>query len=54
MRTVEEVASRGISKLLTADAKAEAAFRGLAKDFEVQDFYEFLNENILAAETPRE
>jgi len=54
LRTVEEVASRGLSKLLTADAKAEAAFRGLAKGFEVQDFYEFLNENILPAESPRE
>ncbi|MFO1463197.1 MAG: (Fe-S)-binding protein [bacterium] len=49
LRTVEEVASRGLSKLLTADAKAEAAFRSLAKGFEVQDFFEFLNENILPA-----
>ncbi len=45
-RTTEEVASRGIKKLLTACAEAEVKFRQFAKNFEVQDFYEFLNENI--------
>lgn len=52
LRTVEEIAARGIGKLLTADARAEEAFRRLARGFEVQDFYEFLNEHILPAEAP--
>jgi Fe-S oxidoreductase len=47
MRTVEEVSSRGIGKLITACAKSEAKFRKLARNFEVQDIYEFLNEHIL-------
>lgn len=53
LRTVEEVASRGIGKLLTADAKSEATFRRLAGGrFEVQDFYDFLNEHILPTAEP--
>jgi len=44
--TVEEVSARGIGKLITADAKSEAILRKLAKGFEVQDIFEFLNEHI--------
>ncbi len=46
-RTVEEMTTRGIGKLVTADAKAEAIFRRLAKNFKVQDLYEFLEEHII-------
>jgi Fe-S oxidoreductase len=46
-RTVQEVSSRRIRKLITACAKSEAKFRALAKDFEVQDLYEYLNQHIL-------
>lgn len=53
-RTVEEISSRGIGKLLTADAKSEAQFRRLAHGFEVQDFYEFLNDHILPVTEARD
>jgi len=46
-KIVDEVSSRGISKLITADAKAEAKLRHLAQGFEVQDIFEFFNEQIL-------
>ncbi|HCU25017.1 MAG TPA: hypothetical protein DF383_08370 [Deltaproteobacteria bacterium] len=47
-RTVDELASRGIGKLVTACAKSEAKFRELAgSELEVQDLFEFLNEHIL-------
>lgn len=46
METVEEVSSRGIGKLITACAKTESKLKSLAKDFEVQDIFEFLNEHI--------
>jgi Fe-S oxidoreductase len=47
-RTVEEVESRGIGKLLTADPLEEAMFKSLKPSFEVQDFFEFLNEQLLS------
>jgi len=46
-RIADEVASRGISKLITADVKAEMLLKRLARGFEVQDIFEFLNEQIL-------
>ncbi len=46
-RPTDEVASRGIGRLITACSKAEAIFKKFANGFAVQDIFEFLNENIL-------
>ncbi len=46
-RIIDEVVSRGITKLITACAKTEKKFRSLTKQIEVQDLFEFINEQIV-------
>jgi len=46
-RTLREIEGKRIKKLVTACAKTETQFRRLSKAVEVQDIYEFLNEQIL-------
>jgi Fe-S oxidoreductase len=46
-RVLSEIHRRGFKKLLTASAKAEAQLKRLAPELEIQDIYEFLNEQIL-------
>jgi len=46
-RILEEISNRRIKKLITACSQSEEQFRRLAKGIEIQDIYEFLNEQIL-------
>jgi Fe-S oxidoreductase len=46
-RVLAEIRRRGFKKLLTASAKTEAQLKRLAPELEIQDIYEFLNEQIL-------
>ena len=46
-RTLQEVASRRIKKLITVCSKTEAHFQKLTKEIEIQDIFEFFNQQIL-------
>jgi Fe-S oxidoreductase len=46
-RVVAEIRRRGFKKLLTASVKTEIQLKRLAPELEIQDIYEFLNEQIL-------
>jgi Fe-S oxidoreductase len=46
-RVIDEVSSREIFKLITACAKTEEKLRSLKPGFEIQDIFEFINEQIV-------